>query len=73
MIEDKVNCFARIDENTCNALIKKECKNCKFYKHRAMIKNNPFYAYSYDDVKQLKKDINKRGIKITRISREVGI
>lgn len=29
---DKINCFARIDLNTCGALTKKECKDCKFFK-----------------------------------------
>lgn len=30
---DKQDCFARISEYECNALIKKQCKNCNFYKH----------------------------------------
>lgn len=67
MIEDKKCCFARINDTTCNALTKKECKNCKFYKHRGAIRNNPFYAFSYDDMKKLKKDIEKRGINIEQV------
>lgn len=29
---DCKDCFARLSEKECNALICKECKNCSFYK-----------------------------------------
>lgn len=32
--EDKIHCFARLSLTKCNALKKKECKNCSFYKHK---------------------------------------
>jgi len=67
MTEDKECCFARIDENTCNALVTKRCQHCRFYQHRADIKNNPFYAFSYKDIRQLKSDIKKRKIRIKEV------
>jgi len=67
IVTDQLDCFARINETTCNALNKKECRHCRFYQHKAYIKNNPFYAYSYSDLKQLKKDISKRNIKIEEV------
>lgn len=36
---DKMNCFARISAKECNALKKKECSNCSFYKCKEDIKN----------------------------------
>lgn len=36
---DKTNCFAWIDFNTCNALTEKDCKNCSFYKDKSEVKN----------------------------------
>lgn len=36
---DKIDCFARISEKKCNALRKKECKNCSFYKHKKEVPN----------------------------------
>ena len=45
-------CFARIDANTCNALVNKNCNNCKFYKPKSEIKNNIFYQYSFRTKKE---------------------
>lgn len=36
---DKHDCFARISESKCNALQKKECKNCSFYKPKSEVPN----------------------------------
>ncbi len=36
---DKLECFARISENVCNALRKKECSNCSFYKNKKEVPN----------------------------------
>lgn len=66
-MKDRTDCFAKINDTTCNALTKKECSNCKFYQPRTSIRNNPFYAYSYDDIKQLKRDLNIKNIKIEEV------
>lgn len=66
-MNNRTDCFAykEIDNKfECHALTSKDCKFCKFYKNRVSIKNNPFYAYSYDDIKRLQRDIKKRKIKI---------
>ena len=42
-VEDKVNCFARISATECNALSKKECANCGFYKHYTEVKGYEKY------------------------------
>ena len=42
-------CFADRKDGMCHALIKKECKGCKFYCPRDKVKDNPFYKYSYDN------------------------
>ncbi len=34
---DKINCFARISKESCNALNEKKCKNCSFYKHKNQV------------------------------------
>lgn len=39
MDENRLDCFARIDETTCNALVKKDCKNCSFYKRKCEVPN----------------------------------
>ena len=31
---NKKSCFAYINDNTCGALIKKDCKDCNFYRNR---------------------------------------
>lgn len=69
ILKDKLECFARIDKDNCNALIKKDCENCKFYKHRLRIKNNPFYAYSYEEENKERfiKDVKRRQIKPEQI------
>lgn len=45
----KEKCFADRKDGTCHALIKKQCKGCKFYYPRKMLYHNPFYAYSYEN------------------------
>lgn len=40
---DKLDCFARINESICNALNTKECKNCRFYKHKKDVPNYSIY------------------------------
>ena len=37
--EDKIDCFARINEHICNALNEKKCENCSFYKSKDQVKN----------------------------------
>lgn len=56
---DKKDCFCRINESKCNALNEKDCKNCSFYKKRCEIKNNPYYAYSYKNLKKHSEDVKK--------------
>ena len=56
-IEDKIDCFARINKEICNALIKKECKNCSFYKHKDDVSD-------YEEIlKKGKKELLKTGKK----------
>lgn len=43
MENDKTDCFARINEKTCNALNTKECKNCSFYKSKKNVPNYSIY------------------------------
>lgn len=38
-VNDKVDCFARISEEYCNALTIKECKKCSFYKTKKDVPN----------------------------------
>jgi len=40
---DKIECFARISKYKCNALIKKDCKNCNFYKDKKKVVNYKQY------------------------------
>lgn len=42
-MNDRKDCFARINEKTCNALIEKKCENCHFYKHKSNVKNYSKY------------------------------
>lgn len=66
-VKDRIECFARRDEFSCNALTEKGCCNCKFYKHRSKIKNNPFYAYSYENKDRFMKDVKRYHIKQEQI------
>lgn len=45
----KERCFADRKDGECHALVKKECKGCKFYFPRKLIHHNPFYEYSYEN------------------------
>ncbi len=40
---DKIDCFARINEKTCNALNEKKCENCSFYKNKKDVPNYSIY------------------------------
>lgn len=52
-------CFAKKDDGTCNALDRKTCFKCKFYKPKSEIKNNIFYPYSFTS-KRLYKELIER-------------
>lgn len=52
---EKTNCFAYINNHRCHALDTKNCVNCKFYKDREEIKNNPFYPFSYKSLEEYKE------------------
>lgn len=52
----KEKCFADRKDGTCHALIKKQCKGCKFYYPRKMLYHNPFYEYSYETKQAHKSD-----------------
>lgn len=41
--DDKVTCFARLSKTKCNALSKKNCECCSFYKHYSEVKNYEKY------------------------------
>lgn len=56
------NCFANRKDGTCHALTEKQCNNCKFYKHKAKVKNNPFYEWSYKNKERFKNDKRSRKI-----------
>lgn len=42
-LEDKPNCFAWLSKSKCNALNSKDCKNCRFYKHKNEVPNYKKY------------------------------
>jgi hypothetical protein len=50
----KEKCFANRKDGQCHALSKKECDGCKFYYPRKLIKDNPFYEYSYVNEAKMK-------------------
>lgn len=56
----KTNCFAYMNKHRCNALDKINCENCKFFKERTEIRNNPFYPYSYDSYREFEKDLKSK-------------
>ena len=41
--DDKPDCFAWLSTLKCNALSKKCCKNCSFYKHKSQVPNYEKY------------------------------
>ena len=51
--------FAKKDDGSCNALDRKTCFKCKFYKPKSEIKNNIFYPYSFTS-KRLYKELIER-------------
>lgn len=61
----KKDCFAYCKKKgkyVCNALEDLCCEDCRFYKKRSEIKENPYYAYSYKDSAKHKEDIKKKNI-----------
>ncbi len=56
-MEDKKDCFARIDENLCNALLEKKCNNCSFYKHKDEVKD--YKSILEKGKKEILKNIRK--------------
>lgn len=52
-------CFAINDDGSCNILVDKFCKNCKFYKPKSEIKNNIFYPYSFTSKKLYREMVDK--------------
>ncbi len=55
---DRIDCFARIDEKTCNALNEKKCKNCSFYKPSCEVSNySRFLAAGKKELKKTKKEV----------------
>lgn len=66
----KKNCFAyceKKDKTYCNALSECECEGCRFFTEKAKVKNNPYYAYSYENKAQHLKDIKNKNIKEDQI------
>lgn len=66
MSEMKKDCFAfckKKGKNVCNVLEDLSCEDCRFYKNRNEIKNNPYYAFSYKDKLKHKEDVKKMNIK----------
>ena len=53
----KEKCFAERKDGECHALQNKKCDGCKFYFPRKLLKNNPFYEYSYDNEYRHKYDM----------------
>lgn len=47
----------------CHALIELNCKNCRFYKLKSEVKNNPFYAQSFKNPVEHKAAMKKKNIK----------
>ncbi len=66
MIDVKKDCFAYIkkgNKEECHALTELDCKNCRFYKSKYEVENNPFYAKSYVSKEEHQKEMKKRNIK----------
>lgn len=51
---DKVECFAWLSKTKCNALSKKECEKCSFYRHYTEVKGYSQY---------LPKDFKRKEVK----------
>ena len=49
--KNKPFCFAYIDNNTCGALIKKDCEGCSFYKNR-ILESDPTTKYLIEKTKE---------------------
>lgn len=54
MNNNRSDCFARIDDKTCNALTEKKCENCSFYKPKDQVPD--YKKYLKLGKKELKKD-----------------
>lgn len=60
------DCFAfkRIGKKCeCHALIELNCNNCRFYKNKNEVKNNPFYAKSFKSAVEHKNVMKRKNIK----------
>jgi len=53
---NKLDCFARLSKIKCNALKKKECKTCTYYKKRSEVSNYEKYV-SKKDLVEWRKNI----------------
>jgi hypothetical protein len=67
---EKVKCFADRKDGTCHALIKKKCILCEFYCPREIVKDNPFYEYSYTDKRKMKIEKERRRITENLVMKE---
>ncbi len=47
----------------CHALIELNCKNCRFYKNKNAVKNNPYYAASFKSAVEHKRVMKQKNIK----------
>lgn len=62
----KKECFAYCEKNGkpyCNALTECECKDCRFFTEKSKVKNNPYYAFSYEDKAEHLKEVKEKKIK----------
>lgn len=51
---NKIDCFAWISKNKCNALSSKNCQNCSFYKHFSKVLNYSKYISEKDLIERNK-------------------
>ena len=50
----KEKCFADRKDGKCHALTEKKCDRCRFYFPRNLLRDNPFYEYSYVNIPKMK-------------------
>ncbi len=66
----KEKCFADRKDGECHALVHKECEGCSFYLPRKLLKNNPFYEYSYQNIGKMNYIKKKYNIRDEQIMKE---
>ena len=66
----KEKCFADKKDGNCHALDKKECEGCKFYFPKKLVKDNPFYEYSYQNIGKMNYIKKKYNIRDEQIMKE---